>query len=152
MLPYKLLKDNGIELGSASFALKHDEVVRRVYSGEVDAGATYYSPRSISGQIRDARARVMDELPDVTERVKIITLTERIPNDPLVFSKDLPRSTKETIADLLIDYAQTEGGQQVLKALYGIDGFVKTDDRDYDGLRLALQATEADVSALVTQR
>jgi phosphonate transport system substrate-binding protein len=50
------------------FAMKHDEVVKLVYEGKVDAGAAFYSPPAADGTLRDARGRVKDKYPDVEKR------------------------------------------------------------------------------------
>ena len=59
-----------------------------VYQGQVDAGATYYSP-PVDGKPMDARTRVMSQYPDVLEKVKIIDFTKPIPNAPWVLREGL---------------------------------------------------------------
>ena len=61
-----------------------------IYNKEVDAGATFYSSPSGDGTIRDARVLIKKQFPDVSEKIKIIEITENIPNDPFVFRKNFP--------------------------------------------------------------
>ena len=69
----KILKQNHITPSSTVFSLKHDNVVTMVYQKQVDAGATFYSPPSKEGLIRDARILVKSQYPDVEEKIKILT-------------------------------------------------------------------------------
>jgi phosphonate transport system substrate-binding protein len=135
MFPLKLIKDHNITLATEIFAKKHDVVVSMVYRGEVDAGATYYFPPSPEGKIRDARIRVLEQLPDVAQRVKIVTITEKIPNDPLVFRKGLPRQVIIKFKNALFRFLSEKGGKHIFNSLYGVEGWSEATDQDYDGLR-----------------
>lgn len=86
LLPLKTLRDEKIQPKEIFFAMKHDNVVTKVYKGEVDAGATFYSP-PVQGRIDDARRLVLVQYPDVEKKVRIIQLSAPIPNDPIAFVK-----------------------------------------------------------------
>ena len=77
LLPLKTLKDKGIEPKETVFAGKHDNVVSMVYQGQVDAGATFYSPPSKdekgAEKMEDARRLVLTQYPDVEKKVVIIS-------------------------------------------------------------------------------
>ncbi len=149
LLPLKLLKEKGVTLGEEVFAMKHDNVVTMIYQGQADAGATFYSPPSETGEIRDARARVKTQFPDVEQKVKIIALTEEIPNDPVVFSRELPVDLVEKITTGFIKFSLTEEGKKVLGELYSIDGFKQASDSDYDGLRNIIRLLGKDLEEFV---
>ncbi len=149
LLPKKILDDKGVIPGNTIFGMKHDHVVSMVYKGEVDAGATYYTAPSKDGKIRDARARVLNEFPDVKEKVKIIATTESIPNDPVVFRDGIPEKTAEKIMDALKAYATAKEGKKVLLELYSTDGFVKAQDKDYDNLREKLKSNNTTAESLL---
>lgn len=85
----------------------------------------------------DARANVIDQFPDVIDQVKIIGLSDQIPNDTVSFVKDFPQETKDKIMEALIGYAKTDEGKTVLsnKDFYGITGFEKVKDSFYDPVR-----------------
>lgn len=138
LFPLKILQENGVEPSSTLYARKHDDVVRMVYKGEVDAGATFYSAPSSDGEIRDARARVIDDFPDVGDAVSIIALTDDILNDPVVFSKNVPEPVVTAITNAFTSFLKTEKGREVFTAIYSVDGVVAATDSDYDGLREAL--------------
>jgi phosphonate transport system substrate-binding protein len=151
LMPAKLFKDKAIELGETVWASKHDNVISMVYQKQVDAGATFYSPPE-DGVIQDARRLVQQQYPDVEKKIKIVTLTDSIPNDPIVFRKDLPEEIKETISQAILDYISTEEGREAFFKLYGVTAFKKSSDKDYDSVRSMLIALGQDPSALAAKK
>lgn len=148
LLPLKILKDKGIEPKDTMFAMRHDNVVSMIYQGQVDGGATFYSPPA-DGEIQDARRLVKTQYPDVEEKIKIVELTPPIPNDPIIFRKDLPEKVKETIVTALMEYVSTPEGKDVLQKLSSVTGFVPATDKDYDDVRKMLKALGKSASELV---
>lgn len=134
LLPYKTLKDRKILPKETVFAMKHDSVVSMIYQGQVDAGATYYAPPQ-NGVMDDARRLVKTQYPDVEEKVKIIELSEPIPNDPIVFRKDLPEEMKEKIVAALLAFVATPEGQKAMDRIVGATNLKKATDSDYDSVR-----------------
>ncbi|MBC7754793.1 MAG: phosphate/phosphite/phosphonate ABC transporter substrate-binding protein [Moraxellaceae bacterium] len=121
ILPAHLLKTKGIKPSETIFAGKHDAVVTMVYSGQVDVGATFYTP-SDQGKIQDARRLVLTQFPDVESQVKILDYTEELPNDALVFRKELPDEIKITLQKALKKWIKTSEGIKNLQALNnGVD-------------------------------
>lgn len=149
MFPLKILKENNAEPGNTTFAQKHDNVVTMVYQGQVDAGATYYSPPSKDGEIRDARSRVKTQFPDVEDKVKIIEITEKIPNDPFVFRKDLPTEVASKFIAAVKKYLSTPEGKKIFKTIYSVEGIVDATDKDYDGLRAMIQSVGIDTEKML---
>jgi phosphonate transport system substrate-binding protein len=139
LLPMKYLNDRKIKPKETMFAMRHDNVVSMIYQGQVDAGATFYSPPA-EGEIQDARRLVKAQYPDVEKKVKIIALTSPIPNDPIIFSKNMPEEMKQKIASELIKFAKTTEGQRVLKELSSVTGLVPTTDKAYDETRAAVKS------------
>lgn len=139
LLPLKMLKDKSIDPSESVFAMKHDNVVSMVYNGQVDGGATFYSPPT-DGQIEDARRLVKTQYPDVEKKISIIQLSDPIPNDPIVFRKDMPEEMKKKIVDTLMVFVKTEDGKKAFKAIYGVDDLKLATDADYDSVRAMLKA------------
>lgn len=143
ILPKFLLMQKGIQPSDETFAMKHDNVVTMVYQGQVDAGATFYSPPDpVTGQMLDARMRVLQQFPDVEKKIKIIAFTPEIPNDPVVFRKDLPQEMKDKVVNALLKFVSTPEGVKALGRIYSVEGLVKTTDADYDILRQMLAEQE----------
>ncbi len=139
LLPKKILNDKGINPGAEVFAMKHDSVVSMVYQGQVDGGATFYSPPD-NGELQDARRLVKTQYPDVEKKIKIIELTESIPNDPIVFRKDLPADMKKIIADAFVKFVRTPEGKETFNKIYGLTDLKEATDADYDPVRAMLKS------------
>lgn len=135
LLPQRLFKQQGIEIKESIFAGKHDTVVTAVYQKQVDAGATFYTPPDDDGMPKDARWLLRTQYPDVYKKIRILQLTDPIPNDPLMFRKEMPEELKVKIVDSLKRYIKTEEGAKVLKDLYHITDFKEASDKDYDKIR-----------------
>ncbi len=134
IIPSKLIKNARVKLGETVFAQKHDAVVAMVYQGRVDAGAAFYSP-PVNNEIQDARVLVKAQYPDVEKKIKILMLTEEIPNDPVAFRKDLPEEMKVKIASAFKAYMATPVGKAKMKNLLVTD-FKDGSDSDYDKLQI----------------
>ena len=139
LLPSRLFRKEGVKLKETIFAGKHDTVVLAVYQKKVDGGATFYTPPDDDGTPKDARWLLRTQFPDVYDKIKILQLTDTIPNDPLVFRKDMPEELKEKIAASLEKYIKTPEGAKVLKDLYHITDFKRASDADYEPVRSYLK-------------
>lgn len=148
LLPKKVLNDNKIQAGQEIFAMKHDSVISMVYQGQADAGATFYSPKA-DGKIQDARRLVKTQYPDVEDKIEIIDLTEPIPNDPIVFRKDLPEDMKKTITEAFLKFVQTPEGKSTFEKVYGVTDLKIATDKDYDSVRAMLKSLGKDAGELV---
>jgi len=110
-----------------NFFGRHDLVVRAVYTGQMDAGATYDDarPGNIPGE----------ENPD--EVLPVIAKTEKIPTEPTVINENFRRENpelSEKIIELLVKLHKNGEGQQALEQLE-VDRFIKTEDATYDVVR-----------------
>lgn len=148
LLPLKTLKEKKIETKETVFAMKHDSVVSMVYQGQVDAGATFYSPPA-DGKIEDARRLVLTQYPDVESKIKIIDLSDPIPNDPIVFRKEMPEEMKVKITNAFVSFVATPEGKTAFREIYGVDDLKKATDADYDKLREMLTALGKDAEELM---
>lgn len=150
ILPKALFENMGIKIGQTVFAMQHPNVVTMVYQRQVDAGACYYAPPdSKTGAIMDARARISRQFPDVGSKVKIIGFTQYIPNDPIVFRRNLSSSMKDAITYALLEFVQTPEGKKAWEDIYDVTGLVPTNDHDYDILRELLDKEHIDFEKLV---
>ncbi len=150
ILPRAVFDSLGIKLGSTVFAMQHPNVVTMVYQHQVDAGACYYAPPDPkTGAIMDARARVLKQFPDVAKRIKIVGFTQYIPNDPIVFRKDLSEKMKRVITEALLKFVRTPEGKKAWEDIYDVTGLVPTNDGDYNGIRALLEKQHIDFEKLV---
>ena len=133
-VPAKLLEDLKIKPSKTIFAQRHDNVVIMIYQGQADVGATWYSPPH-NGKIQDARKLVKTQYTDIESKVKIIHLTDPLPNDPIVFRAGMPQKIKTDTIDALLSYITTQEGQDVLMDMLGITGLIRCSDSQYDHVR-----------------
>ncbi len=148
LLPLKMLREKNIEPSQTVFAGKHDNVVSMIYQGQVDGGATFYSPPA-ENQIQDARRLVLTQYPDVEKKVKVIQLSDPIPNDPVIFRKDMPEEMKEKIANALLEFVKTPEGRSAFDKVLGVTDLKRATDADYDAVRQMLKALGKDASEFV---
>ncbi len=90
---------------------------------------------------RDARRNIREENPDVIQKVKIVTLSDPIPNDGMAFGPEFPADLKTQIVDAMIAFADSDP-ETFATAFdaYSWSGVAPTEDSDFDSIRALLQA------------
>ncbi|VBB09263.1 Hypothetical protein LUCI_4553 [Lucifera butyrica] len=119
-------KDPGHFFGETLFLGSHNRVIDAVLDGTIDAGATY------TEALDSAKAKGA-----AVEQLAIIARTEPIPKDVIAARADLP---PELVAGLTGAFRQIADTDPQFKALLKntpINGFIATDDRNYDVVRKA---------------
>lgn len=162
ILPSKLLEHEGVDLGETVFAQKHDNVVTMVYQKQVDAGATYYSEPEkevVDGKeidvIKDARARVKTQFPDVEDKVKIIGFTQSIPNEPWVLRSNLYKDpakneqVKKLVIEAVMAFVNTQDGKTMLNDFATGTALEKANDELYADIRKIVTETDLDLEKLI---
>ena len=94
-------------------------------------------------QVLDARANIRIAAPDVVQKVRILKLSQAIPNDALAFSSDFPADVRAQIEAALVAYSQTPDWNNTIGSndFYGWTGLVPAADAEYDVLRAMVTAT-----------
>jgi phosphonate transport system substrate-binding protein len=111
----------------------HDAVARAVQNGQVPAGA-------LSKPILDTliQRKTVDE-----GKLKVLALSDPIPNYPIVMQGNLAPALKETIRKAFLEAKDAE----VLKS-FRVQAFAATNDKAYDVLRETAKVLELDLSTL----
>jgi phosphonate transport system substrate-binding protein len=148
LLPKKILKDKNIVPKEEVFAMKHDAVVSMIYQGQVDGGATFYSPPA-EGVMQDARRLVLTQYPDVEKKIKIVELTEGIPNDPMIFRKDMPEDMKKVIVEALMKFVATPEGRAAFDKCYGVTELKNATDADYEPVKKMFESLNVDAEGVM---
>ena len=93
-------------------------------------------------RVLDARAGMREEAPDVVQKVKILALSDAIPNDTLSFSPDFPEELRADIAAALVAFAETEAWDESIgnQDFYGWTGINPATDAEYDVVRAMIEA------------
>ncbi|HMN13015.1 MAG TPA: phosphate/phosphite/phosphonate ABC transporter substrate-binding protein [Bellilinea sp.] len=92
--------------------------------------------------VKDARANIRAEAPDVVQKVRILTISPAIPNDTLSFGPEFPAELRTKIETALVEFAKTEEWKNSIGSsdFYGWSGLSPAKDADYDFVRKAVEA------------
>ncbi len=101
-------------------------------------------------EVLDARRNVVDTAPDIVQKVKILTISNAIPNDTLSFGPDFPESLRAQIVTALQAFSQTADWANSLGSqdFYGWDGMEVATDAEYDPMRAAVAAAGITVESI----
>lgn len=88
-------------------------------------------------RVLDARAGARTEAPDIIQQIRILEITQGIPNDTLSFGPDFPDDLREQIEDALMAFSETPAWNQSIgkQDFYGWTGINPAEDAEYDSLR-----------------
>lgn len=88
-------------------------------------------------RVVDARASARAEAPDIVQQVRILAITQGIPNETLSFGRDFPPGIRAEIEDALVAFAETPAWEKSIghHDFYGWTGIAPADDAEYDVLR-----------------
>ena len=140
IFPRKMFKESGIDpirdFKQILYSGGHDATVLAVLNGKVDAGATYAN--SPDGD-DTAWMRYLKNPQDV-KKIRAIAFSEPIPADNLVVNGNLDERLAKKVEESFLNLSRDPKGQQMMRDLYQIDGFVPATDRDYDSVRQAFDA------------
>lgn len=97
-------------------------------------------------EIKDARITVPEE--DVVQEVRILAISSRIPNGPIVFGPDFPAKTRRVIEKALEDLADPNGigyehWEQSVTVATSASGLTKAKEKYFDFLREAMEIVNA---------
>ena len=94
-------------------------------------------------RVLDARANVRTEAPDVMQKVRILAVSNAIPNDTLSFGPEFPAELRTQIEEALLAFAETEAWDESIGSsdFYGWSGIAPATDAEYDVVRAMVEAT-----------
>ncbi|MNZ65612.1 Phosphate-import protein PhnD precursor [compost metagenome] len=103
----------------------HDQAVLSVLNGDVDAAAIF----------QDARNIVKNDYPTVFEDTRVLTYTEKIPNDTISVRSDMDPEWITKLQDAFISLGTDEAGHKIISEIYSHEGYVKSEDSIFDIVR-----------------
>ncbi|HNT98178.1 MAG TPA: phosphate/phosphite/phosphonate ABC transporter substrate-binding protein [Elusimicrobiales bacterium] len=112
-LPSIYLRRSGGKVEAPVFATTHDENVARLERGEIDAAATY------------GRQALRHKY------LKVLAVAGRVPNEPVVFRKNLDQAKREKLATAFLSLSDTKEGRKALGAMADITAFRAVDASVY---------------------
>ncbi len=105
----------------------------------IDSCATNADDQLWCGDYRvlDARASATEEAPDIMQKVRILTITDPIPNDTLSFGPDFPADLRAQIEEALVAFAETPEWADSIgnQDFYAWSGIEPATDAEYDVVR-----------------
>lgn len=72
--------------------------------------------------------RLKKEAPDQVSKVRVIWTSPLIPNDPILYRKDMSPALKTRVEDFFINYGKQKQAQVVLKDILNLSGFQRSTD------------------------
>jgi phosphonate transport system substrate-binding protein len=166
LYPSVMLKDAGVEPGEIVEAGGHPQAVLAVYNGDVDFATSFFSPpvidpawqygddpepfnsddveRNAEGkcfagevEVLDARCPAAETAPDVFQKVRILSLSQQIPNDTMSFSPEFPEELRTVIVDAMVAFAASDACKESICSpdFYSWTGMEPVDDSFYDPVR-----------------
>ena len=109
-----------------------------VVVAEADAVGSFGAGDLICGdvEIRDARRNIREEAPDVINKVRVLDLSDEIPNDTMSYSPDFPADLAAMITQAIFDFAENDIENFEAAFLdYSWSGVAETSDSDFDFIR-----------------
>ncbi len=97
----------------------------------------------------DSRTHLLSEYPDILTRTKIILKSTPIPNEPVVFRKDLKKDVKEKVISALLKCTEDQVCRDSILAINYVAGFERTDGKEYQELRKIIKSLEKDTADLI---
>jgi len=116
--------------GRELFLRSHAEVVRAVFDGRADAGATY-AHRPPEGE-RVTRAGFVAIAPD--RKVRVLGLTGPIPNDLIVGHGLIGKPEHRVFANAILTLSEREDGRRLLYNAFHTEKFVTTPRNTLQGV------------------
>ena len=94
-------------------------------------------------RVLDARANVRTEAPDVMQKVRILAVSNAIPNDTLSFGPEFPAELRTQIEEALLAFAETDAWAESIGSsdFYGWSGIAPATDAEFDVVRAMVEAT-----------
>lgn len=114
------------DLGQIVFLGSHDKVIQAVHEGTVDAGASY----------SNAINRYLEQNKLPQEYFYVLAKGPRSPHEVWAYAGSLSPGFVQRLRGVLFGISsQTETGRKVLAELPQINGFVETNEPDYEAVR-----------------
>jgi hypothetical protein len=157
-----LLDRAGVALGHVLFAGGHPNVVQAVKDGKVAGGSTFYSPPSAANSrdgtlIGDARFLVVKNMRTVEERlayldeVRIVALTDPIPNDVCCVRSGFPEAVWTRLETSLQRFLETPDGRSAYYDLVAGVAAASCTDAGFDDFREALAGSGVSATRLLEE-
>lgn len=137
LFPRAYLVERGVDpdnyFSQVVFGVNHIRTIRMLLNGQVDAAATF------SNVFSPARSEGVD-----VGSLRVLAITGRIPYDAVCARPGLDRALVQRAARSLYDLNSTteEGRKHLRKVVVDINGWIYTQDSEYDSVRVNRKLTQ----------
>ncbi|MNQ83873.1 ABC transporter, phosphonate, periplasmic substrate-binding protein [compost metagenome] len=83
---------------------------------------------------------MLKDYPDIFKQTKVLAFSDKIPNDTIAVRSDMDPTWKKKIQDAFIAIGNDPEGKKVIIDVYTHQGYVATDDKQFDIVREANKA------------
>lgn len=159
IFPRMLLNAANVDLGRVYFSGGHANTVQAVWDGKAVGGSSFYSPPGAKQAregtlVGDARMLLLSRMDPERRRtfldeVRIVSLTDPIPNDVCAVRKGFSNSLWQRFYDSFQRFIQTEQGQEAYFDLVAGVEAAEIDDSSFDGFRNALETSGMSADSLL---
>ena len=160
IFPRMLLDRHDVSLGRVYYAGGHPNAVQAVWDGKAEGGAVFFSPANATQReeglvVGDGRYLILRRMNDpearrkFLEEVRVVKLTDPIPNDLLAMRAGFPEEIFQRFKESFDRLLETELGGEIFFDVLSAKGAVPTDDSAYDGFRQALISAGVDAEGLL---
>jgi|GEM_PF-527744 len=148
LVPLYTLREKGIKPSRVIFAGGYIEALRQLLNGAVDAAPIYTSCEGMNNEL-DTRNILTNEYPDIFTRTKIIYKARPVPNEPVVFRKNIPQKIKERVINALLRCPEDRVCRDSLYSINKVRGFKRVSGEEYNYLRAIIKSLEKDTADLI---
>lgn len=92
-------------------------------------------------RVLDARASAIEDAPDIVQQVRILDITQEIPNDTMSFGPEFPDDLRAQIEEALAAFAETPEWEESIghQDFYAWSGIEPATDAEYDIVRTVVE-------------
>jgi len=168
IFPKYVLESRGIEPLEEVTLGSHPQGLLALLNGRVDFASAYFIPpgdvdywsegddpeKGIWPKkevvLNDARSSLIEEYPNILEELRILEVTQNIPNECFAFSQNMDAGLIEKISDAVIQHTKSEAGHTLWgdKEFYKIDTFEKSDAIFYDAMGKVMERIDLNLEEL----
>lgn len=148
LIPSYVIKKMSIKPSNKVFAGSYSEALRLLLNNKVEAAAIYTSCDNMNNDL-DSRSLLLTEFPDIFTKTTIIYKAPPIPNEPVVFRKNLPEKIKEKVVSALMKCPQDRDCRDALMSINKVTGFKRISGNEYNGIREIIRVLEKETADLI---
>jgi phosphate/phosphite/phosphonate ABC transporter binding protein len=119
-----------------------DSCTVNVEEGRIYCGEDADGDGNGDWRVLDARPGLREEAPDVVQQVRVLDISDPIPNDTLSFGPDFPEELRQQIVDALFAFSETDAWAESIghPDFYDWTGLEAATDEEYDFIRQMVEA------------